>query len=261
MSERTLHHLAVATLALTLIMSITVGETSARASETAAPRRLSFTRDIQPILATHCFNCHGLDEHSRQAGLRLDTREAAIAALDSGAHAIVPGKAEESELVARIRSTDADTIMPPPAFKKPLSKEQVELLKQWVAQGAGYEPHWAFRPVRRPAVPAAAGPPPGWPKNAIDHFVLARLAEEKLAPAAEASREAWLRRVSLDLTGLPPAPDERAAFLADRSADAYEQVVDRLLESPRHAERMALQWLDVARYAYRFDQVACYGVG
>jgi cytochrome c553 len=182
-------------------------------------RRLSYTRDIQPILATHCFNCHGLDEHSREAGLRLDLRESAIAALDSGMRAIVPGKIAESELVPRITSTDADTVMPPPAFKKPLSPQQIELLQQWIAQGAGYEPHWAFQPVQR------------------------------LAPAAEASREAWLRRVSLDLTGLPPTPDERAAFLADQSAGAHEQVVDRLLASPRHAERMALQWLDVARYA------------
>ena len=213
-------------------------------------RRLSYTRDIQPILATHCFNCHGLDEHSREAGLRLDLRESALAALDSGMRAIVPGKIAESELVPRITSTDADTVMPPPAFKKPLSPQQIELLQQWIAQGAGYEPHWAFQPVQRPAVPApAAGPHAGWPRNAIDQFVLARLAQEKLAPAAEASREAWLRRVSLDLTGLPPTPDERATFLADQSAGAHGQVVDRLLASPRHAERMALQWLDVARYA------------
>ena len=164
--------------------------------------------------------------------------------------AIVPGKTAESELVPRITSTDADTVMPPPAFKKPLSPQQIELLQQWIAQGAGYEPHWAFQPVQRPAVPVpAAGPHAGWPRNSIDQFVLARLAQEKLAPAAEASREAWLRRVSFDLTGLPPTPDERAAFLADQSAVAHEKVVDRLLTSPRHAERMALQWLDVARYA------------
>jgi cytochrome c553 len=219
------------------------------AAEAAVAGRLSFIRDVRPILAAHCFNCHGLDEHSRQAGLRLDTREAAIAVLESGGRAIVPGKADDSELVARVRSTDADTIMPPPSFKKPLSPQQVAVLEQWIAQGAGYEPHWAFQPVRRPAVPAAAGPHAGWPRNDIDRFVLARLVEEQLTPAVEASRESWLRRVSLDLTGLPPAPDERAAFLADRAADSYEKVVDRLLASPRHAERMALQWLDVARYA------------
>jgi len=246
MIERTLHHLAIATLATVLI---TVGAIHARAEEPADARRLSYTRDIQPILATHCFNCHGLDEHSREAGLRLDVRELALAALDSGTRAIVPGKVAESELVTRITSADDDTVMPPPSFKKPLTPEQIELLRQWIAQGAGYEPHWAFQPLRRPNVPAAAGPHAGWPRNPIDQFVLARLAEEKLAPAAEASRDTWLRRVSLDLTGLPPTPDERAAFLADQSADAHGKVVDRLLASPRHAERMAMQWLDVARYA------------
>jgi mono/diheme cytochrome c family protein len=223
------------------------GERSSAESSFAG--RLSYTRDIQPILAAHCFNCHGLDEHARQAGLRLDVRDLALAALDSGARAIVPGKVAESELLTRIASADSGTVMPPPSFKKPLAPQQIALLRQWVAQGAGYEPHWAFQPARRPEIPAAAGPHVGWPRNPIDHFVLARLAREKLPPAAEASRDTWLRRVSLDLSGLPPTPDERAAFIADQSADAYEKVVDRLLASPRHAERMAMQWLDVARYA------------
>ncbi|NBT13618.1 MAG: DUF1553 domain-containing protein [Planctomycetia bacterium] len=221
------------------------------AGSAAAGETVDFSRDIRPILATHCYNCHGRDPHSRQAELRLDEREAASRELPSGARALVPGSVAESELVARIESTDPDTMMPPPEFKKPLTKRQIELLKAWVAGNAPYAPHWSFAPVADPPVPAAPADAAlaAWPVDPLDRFVLDRLAKEGLRPAPPADRETWLRRVSLDLTGLPPSPEERAAFLADESPSARERVVDRLLASPRHAEKMALQWLDVARYA------------
>jgi hypothetical protein len=217
----------------------------------AAGETVDFSRDIRPILATHCYNCHGRDPHSRQAELRLDEREAASRELPSGARALVPGSLAESELVARIESTDPDTMMPPPEFKKPLTKRQIELLKAWVAGNAPYAPHWSFAPVADPPVPAAPADAAlaAGPVDPLDRFVLDRLTKEGLRPAPPADRETWLRRVSLDLTGLPPSPEERAAFLADESPSARERVVDRLLASPRHAEKMALQWLDVARYA------------
>jgi hypothetical protein len=221
------------------------------AGSAAAGEAVDFSRDIQPILATHCYNCHGRDAHSRQADLRLDDREAAIRELPSGGRALVPGSVAESELVARIESTDPDTVMPPPEFKKPLTTRQIELLKAWVAGNAPYAPHWSFSPVADPPQPAAPADATlaAWPADPLDRFVLDRLVKEGLRPAQPADRETWLRRVSLDLTGLPPTSDERAAFLADDSADARERVVDRLLASPRHAEKMALHWLDVARYA------------
>jgi cytochrome c553 len=221
------------------------------AGAAAAGETVDFSRDIRPILATHCYNCHGRDAHSRQADLRLDDREAASRELPSGMRALVPGSVAESELVARIEATDPDTVMPPPEFKKPLTKRQIELLKAWVAANAPYSPHWSFAPVADPPVPAdpADAALTDWPADPLDRFVLDRLTKEGLRPAPPADRETWLRRVSLDLTGLPPSPEERAAFLADGSPSARERVVDRLLASPRHAEKMAMQWLDVARYA------------
>ncbi|AMV18318.1 DUF1553 domain-containing protein [Planctomyces sp. SH-PL14] len=223
-------------------------------AEAAPP--LDFNRDIRPILANHCWNCHGPDEASREAELRLDLRESALAATPSGRRAIVAGDASASELVARIEVTD-DAQMPPASFQKPLSPRQRELLKQWIAEGAPYSAHWAFVAPQRPALPEVADS--RWPRSEIDRFVLHRLEAEKLSPAPEADRGTWLRRVTLDLTGLPPTPDERSRFLADSSPHAYEAVVDRLLESPRHAERMAMQWLDSARYAdtngYNNDEV------
>ena len=216
---------------------------SARAA--APTERLSYTRDVRPILATHCFNCHGLDEETRQADLRLDLRESVVAPRDGGNPAIVAGKPAASGVVARIHATDESIVMPPPEFKKPLTPAQVATLERWIAEGANYEPHWAFITPTRPAVPRATG----LVHNPIDAFVQERLAPAGLQPSPPASRETWLRRVTLDLTGLPPTPAEQAAFLADTGADAFEKVVDRLLASPRHAERMALHWLDAARYA------------
>src|SRR5262249_39991539 len=161
--------------------------------------------------------------------------------------AIVPGKPEESNLVARVFSADAGEIMPPPKTKKPLTDQQKETLKRWIAAGADYEPHWAFVPPVRPPLPAVRKE--AWIRNPVDRFVLARLDRHGMAPSPEAERTTLIRRLFLDLTGLPPSPRDVDAFLADRSPDAYEKVVARLLASPRYGERMALPWLDAARYA------------
>ncbi len=207
----------------------------------AADEPIDFSRDIRPILADKCFFCHGPDEKKREADLRLDTREGALAALQAR-----PG--ETSELLRRIRSTDPDERMPPPKSNRSLSPEQIDLIARWVAGGAPWGDHWAFRPLVAPAVPAArlAGVPV---RNPIDAFVQARLARQGLSPAPEASREVLIRRLSLDLTGLAPAPAEVAAFVADKDPEAYEKLVDRLLASPAFGERMAWDWLDAARYA------------
>ena len=215
---------------------------TAVADETA----LELARAVQPILANHCWSCHGPDEHSREAGLRLDVRSEALAARDGSAAAIVAGDAAASAMVARIHATDGAQ-MPPESFGKPLSGDQRALLIRWIDAGAPFATHWAFLPAQRPPVPPVKRG--DWPRSDLDRFVLARLEAEGLEPAPEADRATWLRRVTLDLTGLPPTPEEVAAFLADTTPAAHEGVVDRLLVSPRYAERMAMQWLDVARYA------------
>jgi hypothetical protein len=213
--------------------------------------RVRFNRDVRPILSQHCFSCHGPDRAARKARLRLDDRETAVRR-----EAIAPGSPEKSELIARIFSDDPSAVMPPPRAKKPLSAGQKELLRRWVRQGAAYERHWSFEPVPKAvAVPGVAGDA-SWVRNPVDAFVLERLRREKLKPAPEASREAWLRRVTFDLTGLPPALAELDAFAADRAPDAYARVVRRLLHSPAYGERMANDWLDVARYADTFGYQA-----
>ncbi len=227
---------------------------SVLAAEPATP--LDFNRDVRPILSNHCWNCHGPDEASREAGLRLDLREAAIAVRTEKHRAIVPGDAAASELVTRIDATD-DKQMPPASFEKPLTSVQRETLRRWIAEDAPYAAHWAFTAPVRPARPQVKHT--DWPKNEIDDFVLQKLEGAGLTPSPEADRSTWLRRVTLDLTGLPPTPEEREKFLADQEDGAYERVVDRLLASPRYAERMAMQWLDAARYAdtngYNNDEV------
>ncbi len=212
----------------------------------AEPAAIDFRRDVQPILSNHCFNCHGRDDGTREAALRLDRRESALIKLESGQAAIVPGEPSQSALIMRIEAHD-DSQMPPREFGKPLSDKQRAVLKQWIAEGAPYAQHWAFLPPQRSSLPSVKET--DWPRNAIDRFVLHQLETAGLSPSVEADRSTWLRRVTLDLTGLPPTPAERQAFLADMSAGAYETVVDRLLKSPRHAERMAMHWLDAARYA------------
>ena len=215
------------------------------ASAATPPGRLSFNRDIRPILSENCFACHGPDNANRQAGLRLDTFEMATAEVDSGSHAIVPEKIDESELVARIVSDDPDSVMPPPHAKiGRLTPEQVETLKRWIAEGAKYEPHWAFVSPVKPD-PAAAGSGPA----AIDAIVSEKLAKRGLALQPEADRRTLIRRASFDITGLPPTPAEVDAFAADTAPDAYEKLLDRLLASPRYGERMAADWMDLARYS------------
>lgn len=215
-----------------------------------APAQVQFNRDVRPILSDSCFHCHGPDKAKRKASLQLDTEEGAKE--DRGGYAvIVPGKPDASELIRRLVSQDPAKRMPPPkSGHAPLKPEQVEVLRRWIAQGAPYEKHWAFIPPKRAPLPTLPdGPHKRWPRNPIDNFVLARLLQEGLTPSPEADRVTLLRRVSLDLTGLPPSPAEVDAFLADKSPNAYEKVVDRLLASPRFGERMAKPWLDAARYA------------
>jgi len=208
---------------------------------------VSFNRDVRPILSDLCFQCHGPDERQRQGGLRLDQREAATRASESGVVAIQPGNSQASELIRRILSTDPNEQMPPPDSGKSLTPGQVRTLQRWIEAGAEYQGHWAFLPVERPPVPQT--PPGARVQNPIDQFILDRLAQERLVLSPEAPRETLIRRVTLDLTGLPPTPAEVQEFLQDRAPDAYERVVDRLLQSPRYGERMAMQWLDFARYA------------
>ena len=217
----------------------------------AAP--LSFERDIQPILAENCYHCHGPDAEARKARLRFDQRDSALAPAKSGATAIVPGKPDESELVARIFSVDPEEVMPSPESHRTLTLAQKNLLKRWIAEGATWNEHWAFSPPQRAPVPTPDAPPSTLsaplPVHPVDAFIRDRLAQEKIPPAPAAGRAALLRRVTLDLHGLPPTPAEVDAFLADRSPDAYENLVDRLLASPRYGERWAWDWLDLARYA------------
>ncbi len=213
----------------------------------SAAAAVDFNRDIRPILSDRCFACHGFDEKERQSGLRLDVREAALLPSDSGRAAIVPGDAGASELVRRILTDDPDDRMPPAKTGKPLSAAESALLERWVAEGAEYQAHWAFVAPVRPAPPAVRRA--DWPRNEIDRFILARLEREGLEPSPEASRETLIRRLTLDLTGLPPSLAEIDAFLADDAPEAFERVVDRLLMSPRYGERMTVEWLDAARFA------------
>ncbi len=207
---------------------------------------VDFSRQVRPILSENCFACHGPDEHQRKAKLRLDTKDGAFGKLRHGGFALVPGKPAESRLLARIMAHDPSDVMPPPKTGKKLTPEQIALLTRWVEQGAKWSTHWAFMPPVRPALPKVHDT--AWSRNPIDYFILARLEAEGLHPSPEADKETLLRRVTLDLTGLPPTPAEVDAFLADHSPDAYEKVVDRLLKSPRFGEHMARQWLDLARY-------------
>ena len=212
--------------------------TSARGDED-----LDFNRDIRPILSANCFACHGPDAKHAEADLRLDLREIAVKENGEGHAAIVPGNPDASVLIHRIRSADDDVRMPPADSNKQLTEVQKELLARWISGGAEYKPHWALvRPVR-PPVPASDY------QNPIDAFIAARLAKKGLASAPEADRSTLIRRVTLDLTGLPPTPEEVDAFVNDASDNAYERNVDRLLASPRYAERMTMNWLDLARYA------------
>lgn len=222
-----------------------------------AAGKVEFNRDIRPILSDTCFHCHGPDENKRKSGLRLDIKADALKPAKSGSVALVPGKPDESELIARVLATDDDDLMPPSKLHKPLTTQQKALLKQWVAEGAEYQGHWAFISPVRPEVPQIKDEG-GRMKDEhgktisvfpIDAFILDRLTKEKLTLSAEADKATLIRRVTLDLTGLPPAPEEVDTFVNDKSPQAYERVVDRLLASKPYGEVMAMQWLDYARYA------------
>ena len=212
---------------------------------------VDFGRDVRPILSENCYHCHGQDPEAREARLRLDTREG-----QKKEGVIVPGKPDESELIYRIFAKDEEERMPPIDSHRTLTEAQKQTLRRWVQEGAPFSEHWAFTPPKRIAPPKVKQTK--WPRNDIDRFVLARLEAETLSPAPEAERERWLRRVTFDLTGLPPSLSEIDAFLADRSKNSFEKVVDRLLASPRYGERMAADWLDIARYAdthgYQMDR-------
>lgn len=234
----------VATLLVVLLALISAGG-PARAEP------LDFQRDVRPILAEHCFQCHGQDEKTREGGLRLDLRPAAIAKLESGAIAIIPGKTNESALVQRIKSRDPDEIMPPPSIKKPLSPQHMKTLERWIAEGANYAEHWAFRSPTKPAVPKVPNSQTII-RNPIDALVLERLQREGLTLSPQAAAEILCRRIHLDVIGLPPSPQEVDAFVAaarQNQASAVESLVDRLLKSPHFGEKWARHWLDAARYA------------
>ncbi len=215
-----------------------------QAPSTPPEKPVDFNRDIRPILSDACFTCHGPEEESRQGNLRLDTKEDVFADR-GGYHLIVPGNSAASKLYQRISSRQRP--MPPVSSGRVLTPKQIELFREWIDQGAKWQSHWAFDPPRRPAIPEVKDKT--WPKNPIDNFILARLEAEGLKPSPEADKATLLRRVSFDLTGLPPTPADVDSFLTDHSPDAYEKRVDQLLKSPHYGERMAMQWLDLARYA------------
>ncbi|MDR3635252.1 MAG: PSD1 and planctomycete cytochrome C domain-containing protein [Isosphaeraceae bacterium] len=224
-------------------------------AEPPGPKPVSFVRDVRPILARHCFACHGPDSAKRKAKLRLDTKDGALGEYD-GVRRITPGSLDDSEVYLRITSNDSDERMPPGKDNTRLTPEQIETLKRWIEQGAKWESHWAFeKPVQAPLPAVRDG---AWCRNPIDRFVLARLDAEGLRPSPEADRATLIRRVSLDLTGVPPTPESVERYLADRAPDAYERLVERLLQSPAFGERWARLWLDQARYAdtkgYEKDQ-------
>ena len=213
-------------------------------------RRLDFNQDVQPILASRCFSCHGPDPEMRKAGLRLDLAEWAMKKREGHRDAIVPGHPEKSELVKRIESKDPKYLMPQTAHgeAKPMSANEIATLKEWIKQGAVYRPHWAFEVPVRPAVPHDSGSD-AWATNAVDNFIFAKLKKEGLQPSPEADKPALIRRVTLDLTGMLPTPEEVQAFASDPSNEAYAHLVDRLLAQPTFGEQRARYWLDYARYA------------
>ncbi len=220
-----------------LSLFIVLGVKTTRGAD--APPPVRFSRDILPILSENCFQCHGPDAKARKAKLRLDTQAGALSV-------VTPKDSDASKLVLRI-TADAEHVMPPAPTGKKLSDKQKELLRRWIDEGAAWGKHWAYETPLRPTLPPVQNK--AWVRNDIDRFVLARLEQEGLTPSAEAAKETLLRRVTLDLTGLPPTPAEVDDFLKDTAADAYEKVVERLLKSPRYGERMAMDWLDEARYA------------
>ena len=219
--------------------------------KTKLPQTVSYNFHVRPILSDKCFKCHGPDGNKREAALRLDIADSAYAPLKEtkGAYAIVPGKPEESELYKRISSADSLYYMSPPeSHLGMLTDHEIAIMKKWIQQGAKYEKHWAFIQPQKHPLPKV-NDKDDWIKNEIDYFILSKLDEKDLRPNEEADKEHLLKRVSLDITGLPPSLDLMDKFLANQSENAYEKIVDELLGTPQYGERMAVQWLDVARYA------------
>ena len=240
------HAIRLATLVATLFVAvgpIIAVDPTLKATNPDASSHVDFSRDILPILANSCFQCHGPDEESREADLRLDREQDAKS--DRGDYAaIVAGSAEKSELIRRLTSTDPDEVMPPPQFEKPLSAQQLTILRRWINQGAEWQGHWSFQPIHSPVVPAESEA-----RHPIDAFILARLRTEKLHPVRRADRITLARRVYLDLIGLLPTPEQIDEFVNDARPGAFERLVDRLLANPHYGERWGRHWLDQARYA------------
>jgi hypothetical protein len=244
---------ALAALAVALAIPARADAPDAKAVDRSSPkatkpkgRTINFAREVRTVLSDNCFACHGPDDKKRKAGLRLDTKEGLTVNLKSGGIAVIPGKSDESELVFRIETDDPEAKMPPRKSGKSLTPQQIETLRQWVDQGANWSTHWAFETPRKPDLPAVKAL--AWARNPIDRFILARLEAEGLHPSPEADPTTLVRRVVLDLTGLPPSIKDVDDFLADSSDKGYERLVDRLLDSPRYGEHMARFWLDAARY-------------
>ncbi len=240
----------------TALFSVFFAGVAAVHAASPSSQKVEFNRDIRPILSDTCFKCHGPDAKQVKGDLRLDLRDSTLKPAKSGNIAIVPKQPAKSELVRRITTKDQDDLMPPPESGKKLTPRQVDLLKRWVEQGAEYQAHWAYQPLTRAQPPQVKSKERV--RNPIDNFVLAKLEAEKLKPEPDADRATLIRRLSFDLTGLPPKPQDVDAFVNDKSADAYEKLVDRLLGSPHFGERMAMYWLDLVRYAdtrgYHGDQ-------
>ncbi|HEY5228462.1 MAG TPA: DUF1549 domain-containing protein, partial [Opitutaceae bacterium] len=232
------------------------GPAEVLASDPALPANVQFNRDVRPIMANTCFKCHGPDLKANKADLRLDLPDRAKAArTDKTGRTftpIVPGKPEASEVWRRISSADAGQVMPPPDSLHLLSEHDRQVMRRWIEQGAVYEEHWAYIPPRKAPLPAAGA----GARNEIDHFILKELTERGIAASPEADPRTLIRRLSLDLLGLPPSPEETERFLADAEPGAYERLVDRMLASPHYGERMAVGWLDLARFA---DTVGFHG--
>ena len=223
--------------------TIGTGDNANRVQKTSS---LDYSRQIRPILSSNCFKCHGPDEKERKAGLRLDIHEASLRPAASGEIAIIPGQPDQSTLLARITTNDPSLLMPPANSTKNLTAKEIELLRNWIQQGADYKLHWSYIKPQRPLVPVVQDA--NWVRAGIDHFILQRLEKEGLKPSSEADRATLIRRLCLDLTGLPPSPQEVDRFVEEDRPDAFERVVDRLLASPHFGERMAQDWLDLARY-------------
>ena len=240
-SRRTLNFASLVGFA-TVSFTLLIGALPTSADEVT----IDYIRDIRPILSDKCYHCHGPDKKHRKADLRLDRKESALGEAESGEIAVVPGKPSDSELIRRILNDDEDERMPPAKSGKKLTPQQKELLSKWIEQGANWEDHWAFGRPQRVEPPTVKDK--AWPRNSIDHFVLAKLETARIAPSSAASQETLVRRVTFDLTGLPPTTAEVDAFLADKSPEDYERLVDRLLASPRYGEQMARFWLDAVRY-------------